>query len=125
MADRPLSPLNDFDRTVLIEEVNSSGVVVPVTSIAGGAIVGFLAAGKEPSAIAADASWNVNGVYIGGANGFDAGVWLFQIDASALTAALLDSEFATAVPYFIVQRTNGKRRYEKLKYTPSWAADLA
>lgn len=125
MADRPLSPLNDFDRTVLIEEVNTSGVVVPVVDISGGAIIGFLAAGKEPTAATVTAAFSVSGVYIGGANGYDAGTWLFQIDASALTAALLDQYFASATPYFIVQRTNGKRRYEKLKYTPSWAADLA
>lgn len=125
MADRPLSPLNDFDRTVLIEEVNSSGVVVPVTDTSGGAIVGFLATSKDPTASAADPTLSVNGVYIGGANGYDAGTWLFQIDASVLTPSLLDSKFGSVTPYFLVQRTNGKRRYEKLKYTPSWAADLA
>lgn len=125
MANRPLSPLNDFDRTVLIEEVNASGVVVPVVDTSGGAIVGFLSTGKEPTAVAAHASLSVAGTYIGGANGYDAGTWLFQIDASALTAALIDTNFATNVPYFIVQRSNGKRRYEKLKYTPSWAADIA
>lgn len=123
MATNPLAPLNDFVRTVLIEEVDAvTGVITPATT---GSVTGFLATSNDPTATTAHANFSVAGVYIGGANGFAAGTWLFAIDAAALTAALLDQYFATAVPYFIVSRVGAIRRYEKLAYKPALAATIA
>lgn len=122
-AIRELFPLNDFVRTVLLENVDAvTGVVTPITS---GTIYGFLAISNAPTASEADGTLIVPGVYIGGANGYEAGTWLFQIDAAALTAALLASLFsATVPPYFIVKKANDVRVYEKLKYTASRAATI-
>jgi hypothetical protein len=123
MATNPLSPLNDFNRTVLLEVVDGvTGVITPVTT---GTVTGFLATSNLPTAGSADASLSVSGVYIGGANGYEAGTWLFAIDAAVLTPALLDTHFASATPYFIVGRVSGVRRYEKLAYKPALAATLA
>lgn len=123
MATNPLSPLNDFTRTVLLEDVDAvTGVITPVTT---GTVTGFLATSNSPTAVAADPALSVSGVYIGGANGYEDGTWLLEIDAAALTPTLLDSLFASVTPYFIVSRANAVRRYEKLKYTPALAATLA
>lgn len=119
---RKLTPLNDFNRLVLIEEVNSSGVVVPVTS---GTVTGFLATTNASGATAADATLSASLTYVGGANDIAAGTWLFQLDAAALTLALLDTHFASsAVAYLIVKKDNSVRRWERLEYSNQMAADI-
>lgn len=122
MAANPLYPLNDFLRTLLLETVHpTTGVTTPVTT---GTVTGFLATSNSPTATAADASLSVSGVYIGGANDFDAGTWLFEIDAANLTAALLATHFTTATPYFIVKMDGAIRVFEKLKYVAARPATL-
>lgn len=123
MALRPLSPLNDFLRQVLLEIVDpTTGVVTAVTT---GTVTGFLATSKLPTATAYDPTWSVSGVYIGGANGFTAGTWQFEIDAAVLTTALCDAAFTTGTPYFIVSRVNAVRVYEQLRYLQSAPAVIA
>lgn len=115
-----LVPLNDFACTVLVEDVDpATGLIGPVTS---GTVTGFIAADNSPTATEADASLTMSGTYIGGANSFAAGTWLFNFDAAILTPTLLNSLFSTATPYFIVQRASGVRRYVALTYVPSLAA---
>lgn len=118
----PLYPSNDFVRTLLLETVHAvTGVTTPVTT---GTVTGFLATSSSPTATAADPSLEVSGVYVGGANGYDAGTWLFEIDADDLTPTLLATLFATATPHFIVKMDGAIRVYEKLKYTASRPATL-
>lgn len=120
MANPNLSPLNDLVFTLLIEDVNTgTGVITPVTT---GTVTGFLATDNAPTATTADPSLSISGVYIGGANGFAAGTWLFNFDATILTAALLNTLFNSATPYLIISRSGAARRYVTLTYTPSLAA---
>jgi hypothetical protein len=123
MATNPLYPRNDFIRTLLLETVDpSSGAVTPVDA---GTVTGFLATSNAPAATAADASLEVSGVYVGGANGYEDGTWLFEIDATALTPTLLATLFTTATPYFIVKMDGAIRVYEKLKYVSARPATIA
>jgi hypothetical protein len=118
----PLYPLNDFIRTLLLETVDpATGVTSPVDA---GTVTGFLATSNNPTATAAHATLEVTGTYIGGANGFEDGTWLFEIDAVDLTATLLDTLFGDVTPYFIVQMVGGVRVYEKLKYVAARPAAL-
>lgn len=117
-----LSPLNDLNRYVLIEEVNSSGVVVPVTS---GTVTGFLATTNASGATAADATLSASLTYVGGSNDIEAGTWLFQLDAAVLTLALLNTHFgSTGVAYLIVKKDNSVRRWERLEYVTSLPAEI-
>lgn len=117
---KKLAPLNDLNRHVLIEEVNSSGVVVPVTA---GTITGYLATTKTATS-AADATLSASLSYIGGANDIKEGTWLFQLDAAVLTKTLLDTHFGTSgVAYLIVERANGVKRYQPLEYITSMQAE--
>lgn len=119
MATNALSPLNDLVVTTVIRGPNATtGTYEAVTT---GTVTGFLATSDAADATTADASWQVTGTYVGGnddGNGgtYDAGTWLFHIDAAALTAALLATHFATATPWFIVTRANAMRRTMRLRY---------
>lgn len=116
-----LAPDNEFDRSIVLEEINTStGVRTPITT---GTITGFLSTGYDSTATAAHASLSVSGVYIGGqlkvtggTATYDAGTWLFHIDASVLTKTLLDTYFATATPYFIVTKSSSLRKVGQLTY---------
>lgn len=122
MANPVLSPLNDFACTVLLEDVDAAtGLVTPVIT---GTVTGFLAIDNSPTATTADPSLSLSGVYIGGTNGFVAGTWLFNFDATILTASLLNTLFNAATPYFIVSRVGAVRRYVTLSYSPSVAATV-
>jgi hypothetical protein len=114
MADNILAPLNDFVWTAKV--VLRSATTGAEEAVTTGTVTGFLATTNTSSATTAEATWSVSGVYIGGANGFDAGTWMFQLDAAVLTAALLATHFTTATPYFIVTRTNGVRQWYRLRY---------
>lgn len=119
---RKLAPLNDFNRYVDIEEVNASGVVVPLTS---GTVTGFLATTNASDATAADATLSASLTYVGGANGLPAERWLFQLDAAVLTKTLLDTHFGeSGVAYLIVKKDNGIRRWERLEYVTQMPADI-
>lgn len=110
-----ISPLNDFVATMILENVASDTGVV--TAISSGTITGFLATSDSPDATAADANWSVSGTYIGGANDYEAGTWMWQIDAAVLTYALMEAAFGSSKKaYFIVQKTNDKRVVKKLRY---------
>jgi hypothetical protein len=120
MANPNLVPLNDFVCTVLVEDVNSgTGVISSVTT---GTVTAFIAIDNSPSATAADPSLTQSATYIGGANGFVAGTWLVNFDATVLTASLLNTLFNTATPYLIISRVGAVRRYVTLSYVPSLAA---
>lgn len=111
---KPLRPDNDFQRHVLIEETNSSGVNVPVTS---GTITAFLATSKGSNATAADATLSGSMTYIGGANGIVEGTWQFQLDASVLTRTLLNTHFgASLVAYLHFSKANSFRRFVPVEY---------
>lgn len=115
-----LNPLNDFVRVVNLKRINSStGAEEPITT---GSPTGFLATSKEPDATTAHASLSANGVYIGATAGYEAGDWMFQLDAAVLTKALLETYFLTGVPYFIVNLASDVRVYEQLDYAASRAA---
>jgi hypothetical protein len=117
-----LTPLNDLDLTIVLEDINTStGTRTPITT---GTVTGFLATSSAPDATTADATLSVSGVYIGGQTKitgqsatYDAGTWLFHLDASALTIALLDEKFAAATPYFIVSKSNAVRKVGQLSYS--------
>lgn len=120
-----LWPLNDLSVPIgPFETVSSLGVKTP---IAGGTISGYLAA--SPSATsAADATWNIaNLSYIGGANGYDVGWWLAQLDASVLTDALCEQHFAaTGEAYLIGISANNIRVVVRLIYQRyRWASVAA
>lgn len=122
-----LSPDNDLDITIVLEDINTStGTRTPITT---GSTTGFVATTYAPSAVTAAASLSVSGVYIGGqtkvtgqSGTYDAGTWLFHVDASAaaMTATALDALFADptapATPYFIVTRSNAIRKVGQLTY---------
>jgi hypothetical protein len=126
MASNPFSPLNDFTRHVLLEQVNgSTGATEAVTT---GTVTGFIATSNTVDATTADASWSVAGTYIGGANGFVDGTWQFAIDAAVITLAKCTTAgfvAGTATPYFIVQKDSAFRVVEKLKYTAVRNATVA
>lgn len=116
-----LSPLNEFDRAIVVESINTStGTKAPVTT---GTVTGFLATSFDPEATTAHASLSVSGVYIGGqlkvtgeTATYAAGTWLFHIDASVLTVALLDGLFLTTTPYFHVSKVDSNRLVFSLDY---------
>lgn len=105
-----LYPLNDFNVTVTLKYVDNTGAILPLTT---GVTSFFLATTNAPTATTADATLAGTAVHIG------AGVWLIQIDAAVLTAALLATLFATLPPQLIVQQPNGVRGYATLAYVPS------
>lgn len=125
MAVHQLNPGNDLVRTVLLESVDAgTGVTTPVTT---GTVTAFLTATSASTATAADPSLTANGVYVGGANGFAAGTWLFTIDGDTLDPDALDfaTLFPAGVAYFIVERPGSIRVYEKLKVVDARAAVIA
>lgn len=121
-----LSPLNDLDITILLEDINTTtGTRTAITS---GTVTGFISTSPNPDATAADATLSVSGVHVGGNDqytggpDYDSGTWLFHLDASALTIALLDSLFngtTTPTPYFIVSKSNAVRKVGRLTYVRS------
>jgi len=113
MAEK-LYPLNDFAMFVKLKDIDSeTGVVAPLTE---GTVTAFLATTNEADATAADGTLSVEAVHI------SSGKWLVFFDASVLTLTLLETHFAAATPYLIVQQSNGFRVYEELEYSESRAA---
>lgn len=117
-----LSPLNDLDRTIELEEINpTTGVRTPMTT---GTVTAFLATSPAPDATAADPTLSVSAVHVGGnpkARGevnYKPGTWLVHIDGTALTVALLAAQFGSATPYLIVSVTGGVRKVGQLTYAP-------
>lgn len=118
-----LTPLNDLDITIVLEDINTStGTKTPITT---GTVTGFLATSSAPDATTADATLSVTGTHVGGnpklsgvTGNYDSGTWLFHLDASVLTIALLNTLFAQSTPYFIATKTNAVRKVGKLTYDP-------
>ena len=107
-----LFPLNDLALSVQLKSVDpTSGALSYITT---GSVTGFLATSDLPTATAADASLVATCNY-SGANG----KWTVTIDAALLTAALLNTLFATTTPYLIVQQTNDFRFAIQLAYSAS------
>lgn len=106
-----ISPKNDRSIIVRLSTIPSTGTLTPITS---GAITGFLATSPDPDATAAHPSLEASLGYVGGnsdGNGgtYELDAWLWQIDASVLTTALLDPLFLKTKPWLIVVKDNDKR----------------
>jgi hypothetical protein len=117
MASIPFSPLNDFSLLVNLAKVNPvTGAIEPLTT---GAVDHFMSNGNDPAtAAAADPSLAGTATYTGVIDATtQAGIWLIQYDAAALTAALLATQFGgTAKAYLIIKQTGGFWTYIDLKY---------
>ena len=119
MATKTISPANDYVEYILLEDTDpETGVVGPVTS---GTITGFLSTSNSSTATAIDPSLSVTGVYVGGANNYDAGTWMFIIDATVITAALIGGK---GTIFFIVQKPGAVRVYRKLKVLDARPAEI-
>lgn len=111
MSQFKLYPLNDFATFVKLKDISpTTGVVTPLTT---GTVTAFLATSFGPTAVAADATLQTTAVHVGN------GKWLVFLDAAVLTAALLNSKFASTPPYLIVQYAGGLRVYYVGAYVPS------
>ena len=118
-ATKTISPGNDYEDFILLEETDATtGVVGPVTS---GTITGFLSKSNSSTATAIDPTLSVSGVYVGGANGYDAGTWMFIIDATAITSDLIGT---SGTIFFIVQKAGAVRVYRKLKVVDARPAEI-
>lgn len=98
-----------------------SGKIVPLTT---GPVTYFLATSKLPTATAVDPTLTGSAILTVNSAASGApptGMWLVQLDAIVLTAALLDALFATVTPYLIIQKIGGVRVYVEMLYTPSRA----
>lgn len=117
-----LAPLTDLNIVVgPLKSVPSTGTKAAITT---GTVTGFLATSKSSSATAADAALQATLTYVGGNSDgeggtYEAGMWLFQLDASVLTANLLSTNFAATTPYLIVTRSNDLRWAFPLVYRDS------
>lgn len=110
-----LYPANDLVFEVTLKDVSpTTGVVSALTT---GTVTGFLSATNTPTATAADPSLSVSGTHKG------SGKWLIAFDATALTATLLASSFASGA-YLIVTHSGGIRVYAQLAYTASRPATV-
>lgn len=118
-AEIVLAPLNDFDVVVgPLTSVPSTGTKAAITT---GSVTGFLATSDDPTATAADAALSASLSYVGtNSDGegktYPAGSWLFQLDATVLTADLLSTHFAAARPWLIVKRDNDFRQAFPVTY---------
>lgn len=110
-----LYPLNDFAMFAKLKDISSStGAVSNLTT---GTVSFFIATSNAPDAEEADATLSGSATHVSN------GKWLVFLDASVLDPTLLDSLFATATPYLILQYSNGFRVYHELAYTASRQAD--
>lgn len=93
-------PLNDFSFIVPLKDVDpATGKVVKLTS---GAVTFFLSVTDDPAtATAADAAFAGSATHVGNGN------WLIQLDAAALTVAKMETAFAAAPPFLIIQKPSG------------------
>jgi hypothetical protein len=105
-----LYPLNDLALSVTLKEVSATtGAVTVLTT---GTVTGFLATSSGPTATAADPSLVATCNYSSAL-----GKWVVTIDAAILTASLLNTHFAAATPYLILQSASNFRTYITLTYS--------
>jgi hypothetical protein len=109
-----LTPLNDFIASVTLTDVDAAGEETPVIA---GTVTAVFATSRDSDATAADPTLSTSATYTGAG-----GVWLIRFDAATLTESLLDTHFASASPYLIVQMTGAVRVWKRCKYVASRAA---
>ena len=117
MADINISPLNDLSIIVILKGVDpATGKAIQLTT---GTVTHFIATSNTPTATAADAALSGVATHVG------SGKWLISYDAAVLTAALLDTLFASVTPYLIIQQPNEFRVYVPLVYLASRSGTVA
>lgn len=109
-----LYPLNDLALELTLKTVDASTGAVSVLS--SGTVTGFLSTSNSPTATAADASLVATVNY-----STTKQKWIVTIDAAILTASLLNTHFAAATPYLILESANNFRGYVTLTYSASRA----
>jgi hypothetical protein len=110
MSTPGLFPLNDLALLATLKTVSqTTGKAVTLTS---GTVTAFLATSSGPSATAADATLTATVTYLSSVS-----KWLIEFDGAALTAALLNTHFAAATPYLIIQSTGNLRTASALAYS--------
>jgi hypothetical protein len=107
-----LYPLNDLALAVTLKTVDASTGDVSVLTT--GTVTGFLATTNTPSATAADPTLVATCNY-----STSRSKWIVTIDAAILTVSLLNTHFAAATPYLILQSANNFRGYVTLTYSAS------
>jgi hypothetical protein len=94
MSTPGLYPLNDLALLATLKTVSqTTGKAVTLTS---GTVTAFLATVTYLSSVSK---------------------WLIEFDGAALTAALLNTHFAAATPYLIIQSTGNLRTASALAYS--------
>ena len=117
-----LYPLNDLYLTVQLQQVSST--TGEVSALTTGSPTCFLATANTPAATAADPTLAGTITHVGTAAAGNLGTWLVTFDAAALTAALLNTHFASVTPYCIINLTGGIRVYIQLAYAASRPATV-
>lgn len=112
MSTPKLHPLNDLPLLVTISTVNAAGRLIPFT--ASTSMRAFLATSDTPTATAADATLNTVPTYTGAG-----GKWMVTFNKALLTPSLLNTHFASAVPYCIVENDEDVRVAIRLEYAPT------
>jgi hypothetical protein len=112
MPDFTLWPLNDFAKFLKsVKDISpTTGVLSDLTT---GTITCFFSTGNLPTSTAADPSLSNTAIHVSGSK------WLVFFDAGVLTADLLDTKFAAAPPFLIVQYPSGFRVYFTGEYVAS------
>lgn len=112
MANIILYPDNDLVVKVRLRQASAStGAVTDLTS---GTVTAFISLSNLTTATPADASLSVACTYSG-----SSGWWVVAFDATILTSTLLNTLFASAAPYLIVQQVGGIAGYAPMTYSPS------
>ncbi len=127
MSHNILAPDNDLLRTFYLEDVDpTTFALTPVTT---GTVTFFLSQTKDGSA--ADPSLETSAVHVGvtvAATGqYVLGTWGLELDATILTAALLEPLFGPTnsnKAFLVVEKAGAVRRYEQLTYQSAYAATL-
>jgi hypothetical protein len=111
-----LYPLNDWAVKATLKDLDTvTGETGPLLT---GAVAAFISLSSAASATVAHANLNCSVTHIGD------GVWLFFLDASLLTLAILDPLFSGATPYLIVEFPSGFRTANALTYSESRLATV-
>lgn len=96
-----LNPKNDLAFVVTLRVVDDTGRYINLST---GTVTAFLSTSADSEAVAADASLVADVIYTG-----SGGRWLVRFDASLLLPDLLNTLFANAIPYVIVEAANNVR----------------
>lgn len=121
MSTPVLYPLNDLGFTVPLKKIDTdsaSATFGKAIALTTGTVTAFLATSDLPTAAAADATLVATCTHV--ANG----KWLIHFDGAALTASLLNTHFAAATPYMIVQVSGDIRVAVTLEYQAARPASV-